>query len=403
MTIDPITIVGAGPVGLTVAEILSLADIPVRVLEKGEMPSKEWRASTFHAGTLELLESTGVSDELMKRGLIADKVQYRDRKHGLFAEFDFSLIADETKYPFRLQCPQSTYTYLLYERLKKRSHVELCFQEEVVGFVQDEKGVTVTVNTPSGTKQYRTPYLLGADGARSTVRKTLGLSFDGYTLPERFLLTSTTVDFTQYLPDISFVNYIADPDEFLFILRVPEAWRLLFPIPPEMSDEEAMNEERLQGTYRRALNTDRYFPVVEHMIYRVHQRVAERFYVGRVILLGDAAHVNSPMGGLGLNSGIHDAVDLSRRLVRILNHETNVTAELDKYNQVRRKVAIDYVRQISERNTSVMRERDPELRLKLQREFAEQANDPVRAKAWVLRSSLISSVREQGIGEPPTS
>jgi 3-(3-hydroxy-phenyl)propionate hydroxylase len=109
------------------------------------------------------------------------------------------------------------------------------------------------------------------------------------------------------------------------------------------------------------------------------------------------------MGGLGLNSGIHDAVDLSRRLVRILNHETNVTAELDKYNQVRRKVAIDYVRQISERNTSVMRERDPELRLKLQREFAEQANDPVRAKAWVLRSSLISSVREQGIGEPPTS
>jgi 3-(3-hydroxy-phenyl)propionate hydroxylase len=124
----------------------------------------------------------------MKRGIKADKVQYLDRKNGLFAEFDFNLIADETRFPFRLQCPQSTYTYLLYERLQKRSNVEMHFQAEVLGFTQDQEGVTVSVQIPEGLQQFRTPFLLGADGARSTVRKTLGMKFDGYTLPERFLL-----------------------------------------------------------------------------------------------------------------------------------------------------------------------------------------------------------------------
>jgi 3-(3-hydroxy-phenyl)propionate hydroxylase len=398
---EPIIVAGAGPVGLTIADILSLEGIPVRVLEKESSPSNEWRASTFHAGTLELLESTGVTEELIKLGIKATKVQYRDRNEGLFAEFDFDTIKDETKYPFRLQCPQSTYTYLVYERLLERSNVEFMFKAEVLDFEQDDKGVTVYVQTSAGIKTMRTSYLLAADGGRSTIRKRLGVKFEGYTLPERFLLTSTNVDFTKFLPDIGLVNYIADPEEFLFVLKVPEAWRLLFPIPPEMSDEKAMDDENLQRTYQRALHTDRRFPIIEHRIYRVHQRVADRFYDGRVILLGDAAHLNSPMGGLGLNGGIHDAVDLSRRMIRILNGETDVKAELDKYSEVRRSVYLEYIRQMSERNTNVMRETDPELRKKLQQEYIDQAADPEQHKAWVMRSAMITSIREKGIGEPP--
>jgi 3-(3-hydroxy-phenyl)propionate hydroxylase len=397
---DPIVIAGAGPVGMTAAEILTQEGIPVIVLEKGSAPSPEWRASTFHAGTLELLEPYGINVELMKRGLIADKVQYRDRKTGLYAEFDFNLLQNDTKYPFRLQCSQATYVRVLNERLQQRPNADLRFNSEVVDFQQDESGVDITVQTPKGQERIRTPYFLGADGGRSTVRKKLGFAFDGYTFEERWLLVGTSVALNRYIPDLAYVNYISDPEQFLFMLCVPEAWRFLYPVPPSISDEDALNPESIQKTMQVALHTADTFPVVENTLYRIHQRVAEKFYEGRVILLGDAAHLNSPMGGLGLNSGIHDAVDLSKRLIRIANG-AKAAPELDKYSEVRRRVAVEYVKSISEKNTQVVKEADPEHRIKLQREMHEQASDPVKARKWLLRSAMIASVREQGIGEPP--
>ncbi len=400
---EPIVIVGAGPVGLTVAEILTLQNIPVIVLEQNAVPSPEWRASTFHAATLELLEATGLSSELMARGLIADKIQYRDRRTGVFAEFDTNLLKNDTKYPFRLQCPQSTYVQILAERLQKRPLADLRFNSALIGLEQESDGAKAIVQTPEGKYTLHTPFLLGADGAKSVVRKQLGISFDGMTFEERLLLVGTPVPFDQFLPDITYVNYVSDPEEFLFILRVPEAWRLLYAVPATVSDELAMSDERIQGTLRRALHTEHYFPIVERMIYRFHQRVAASFYSGRVVLLGDAAHINSPFGGLGLNSGIHDAVDLSMRLVRILSgdHAVNVEAELQTYAQRRRQVAIQYVQNISGRNTRLIAEQDPQQRLRLQQELADEANDPERSRQWLLRSSLLTSVREQGIGVAP--
>jgi 3-(3-hydroxy-phenyl)propionate hydroxylase len=400
MSIEPIIIAGAGPVGLTAAEILTQKGIPVLVLEKGSTPSREWRASTFHAGTLELLEPYSINNELMKRGLIADKVQYRDRKTGLYAEFDFNLLKEDTKYPFRLQCSQATYVHVLHERLKQRSNADIRFDAEVVELQQDEAGVTVTFETPRGREQARTSYLLGADGGRSSVRKALGFSFDGYTLEERWLLVGTSFPLDRYIPDLAYVNYISDPKQFLFMLRVPEAWRFLYPVPPDISDAAALDPDSIQHTMRTALSTEDTFPIVENTLYRIHQRVAEKFYEGRVILLGDSAHLNSPMGGLGLNSGIHDAVDLSERLIRIMDG-ADTKPELDKYSEVRRRVALDYVKSISERNTQIVKEPDTQQRLKLQQDMRDQANDPVRARKWLLNSAMIASVREQGIGEAP--
>jgi 3-(3-hydroxy-phenyl)propionate hydroxylase len=398
---NPIIIAGAGPVGITLADKLSFHGIPVIVLEKSDAPNKEWRASTFHAGTLELLEETGVTEELIARGLKAEKVQYRDRKNGLYAEFDFTLLKDETKYPYRLQLSQATYVQVVYERIKSRPEVDVRFQAEVVDYLQDDNGVTVTIKTPNGLETLRTPYLVGTDGGRSTVRKKLGVKFDGYTHEERWLLVGTPVPFDHYIPDLAMVNYISDPEEFLFILRVPEAWRFLYPVPADISDEVALDPERIQQTMQKALKTTDRFPIVENTIYKIHQRVAEKFYKGRVVLAGDAAHLNSPMGGLGLNSGIHDATDLSKRLIRIINEGANHEAELEKYSEVRQTVAVEYVKEISEKNTRVVKEKDADYRLKLQRDMNKLATDPVTAKQWLLRSAMIASVREQGIGEPP--
>jgi 3-(3-hydroxy-phenyl)propionate hydroxylase len=398
---NPIIIAGAGPVGITLADKLSFHGIPVIVLEKSEAPNKEWRASTFHAGTLELLEETGITEELSELGLKAEKVQYRDRKNGLYAEFDFSLLKDETKYPYRLQLSQATYVQVVYERIKNRPEVDVRFQAEVLDYEQDDNGVTVTIKTPKGIEYLRTPFLIGTDGGRSTVRKKLGVSFEGYTHEERWLLVGTPVPFDRYIPDLEMVNYISDPEEFLFILRVPEAWRFLYPVPAGVPDEVALDPKRIQQTMQKALKTTDTFPIVENTIYKIHQRVAGKFYKGRVVLAGDAAHLNSPMGGLGLNSGIHDASDLSKRLIRILKEGANYEAELEKYSEVRQKVAVEYVKEISEKNTRVVKEKDADYRLQLQRDMNKLATNPVTAKQWLLRSAMIASIREQGIGEPP--
>jgi len=398
---EPIIIIGGGPVGMTAAVILAKNGVPVKLFEKEESLPKEWRASTIHAGTLELLERTGLVDELHNQGITAEKVQYRDRKTGLFAEFDFSLIKDETKYPYRLQIPQSTFVKIFYEYLKTNPNAEVHFNTEFVKYDQDQDGVTVTLKNKDGEFTLRTPYLLGADGSHSKIRKQLGVEFPGYMLEERFYLTGTPVPFTNYLPDIGLVNYISDPEEFLFILKVPEAWRILWPIPPHVSDEEARDPETTQSKIQKALNTTDTFPIIETQLYRIHQRVASKYFDNRVVMLGDAAHLNSPMGGLGLNNGVHDAVDLSERLLRILNGAKNVEAELQKYSDVRRKVAIDYVKQITERNTSVLTEKDPVKRIQMQQEYAQEAADPVRARKWILRSAMIAAAREQGIGEAP--
>jgi len=400
----PIVVSGAGPVGLTAATILSSKGIPVIVLEKENQPSKEWRASTFHAGTLELLEEVGIAQNLVPKGIIADKVQYRDRQTGLYAEFDFNLIKDETNYPYRLQCPQSTYVKMLKEEfLDPADNVELLFNSELTSLEQDKDSVTIKVQTPEGERVIETPYLLAADGARSTTRKLIDYDFTGYTLEEKFLLVGTPANFHDYIPDIAYVNYVSDPEQFLFLLKVPGAWRLLFPVPSNMTDEEATSEENVQKQLQKALKTDDQFEVIEQMIYRVHQRVAEKFYKGRVVLMGDAAHVNSPMGGLGLNSGVHDAVDITRRIERIINedNESSIQEELETYSDVRRKVALEYVKLISEKNTRLMKEKEPELRVQMQKDMHEEATNEDLARKWILRSSLISSVREQGIGKPP--
>jgi 3-(3-hydroxy-phenyl)propionate hydroxylase len=395
---QPIIISGAGPVGLTAATILSQNGVPVIVYEKGEGPSKEWRASTFHASTLELLEETGLTDELLKRGIIADKVQYRDRQNGLFAEFDFSLIKDETKYPFRLQCPQSTYVQVAYEKLQKSSNVEVYFNSEIIDIVQDEDGVNVTVEQPDGIHKVRTPFLLGADGARSTVRKESGMRFEGYTLEEKFLLVGTSQSFTQFISDIEYVNYISDPDQFLFMLHVPGAWRLLYPVPSNVDDHTALDSNKIQKQLQTVFNTDIHFPIIETALYRVHQRIADTMHKNRIVLLGDAGHINSPMGGLGLNSGVHDAVDLSQRLIKILNNKNSIdyNKEFKVYSDLRRDIANKYIKKITEKNTRILKEKDPTFRLEMQKNMAEEAKDKDRARKWLLDSSLITSIREQG-------
>jgi 3-(3-hydroxy-phenyl)propionate hydroxylase len=396
----PVVVVGAGPVGMTAAAALVRQDVPVIVVEAAPRPSPDWRASTFHAATLELLEEIEITGRMHDEGLVVPKYQFRDRTEGLVAEFDLGLLADETRYPYRLQLNQQHLVRFLYERLLRDEKAELLFGSRFAAAEQTADGIEVTIETSEGPRLLRASYLIGADGPRSAVRKSLGISFEGHTYTERFLIVSTTVDMREQLPGIAEVNYIADPEEWLFILRTPESWRVLWPVPAEVSAEEATRPEVMQARLRGVAPRAEGYPIVDHQIYSVHQRVAGAFRRGDAFLIGDAAHINSPMGGVGLNSGIHDAFDLTRRLVRIRGGAPDAEAELNAFAQCRRRIALEYVQADTERNTQRMRERDETLRRQNQAELRSIAADPARARSWLRRVSLLESVQKFGIGVP---
>lgn len=400
---DPgsLVVVGAGPVGLTAAWILARKGVPVRVLEAEPRSSTDWRASTFHAATMELLETVGIAEPMVAEGLKVPRYQYRDRNSGVVAEFDMGVLGDITDFPFRLQLNQQRLVEILHRHLAELPHVQMCFEHRVVEAQSSADGASLGVETPHGGLTVTAPFVLAADGSASGVRKALGIPFDGMTYPQRYLIMSVAEDLRrECVPDLADVCYISDPDEFVFILRTPESWRLVFPVPPDEPTEVALAPERMQERLHGFHNLGRPYEVLDRQIYNVHQRVAETFRDGRIMLLGDAAHINSPMGGMGLNSGIHDAFDLSLRLLRLRDGHADTTAELDTFARVRRHVAVEYVRADTHRNTQLMSERDPGVRAEHQSALRTTAAEPDSARAWMLRASLLAPVKDQGIGRP---
>jgi 3-(3-hydroxy-phenyl)propionate hydroxylase len=395
-----VLIAGAGPVGLTLAAALSEFGISTLILEPTLELSTAWRASTFQPSTLELLESLGCTPKMLELGLVAPTYQIRDRQVGVLAEFDLSEIADRTRYPFRLQLEQYKYSQILIDRLQSSSSNTLLRGLSVTDVSQNAKAVEVSAVDAEGDRHtYQARYVAAADGASSTVRKALGIEFTGMTYAERFLILSTPFNYQKHLPDLSLVNYIWDPVEPLMLLRIPDVWRVMFTIPQTVDEASLNTPAAIQQRMRNVVGADdkTTFEVASVQSYRVHQRIAERFRDGRVMLIGDAAHINSPVGGLGLNSGIHDALDLAVRLDRVLSGGSE--SELDRFAQVRRAVALNVVRQLSHRNTRQMTEHVATKRQQNRFELETIARDPELARQWMLDSAMITAVDKYGIGE----
>ncbi|MGW4797320.1 FAD-dependent oxidoreductase [Nonomuraea sp. NPDC004297] len=368
-----VLVAGAGPAGLTAALTLARGGVPVTVLEAGGELAAESRASTFHPPTLEMLAALGVLDRLMARGLVASTFQYRDRRGGPIATLDLAVLSDDTPYPYRVQCEQSRLTPILHERVLRHGG-EVLFGQEVTGVSQEADGVRVTT---AGGASFGGGWLIGADGAHSAVRRSLGVPFEGLTYPERFLVASVRDDLEALLPGLAPINYVFDPEEWLVLLRTPDHWRVLLPTPYDTDGEREL--ARLPARLRAVADPGREWQVAHAALYRVHQRVAARFLDGRVLLAGDAAHVNNPLGGLGMNSGIHDAVLMASCLVD--------GAAPDEVAARRREVALGHVQAISHGNWARMRApgRHDELRA--------LADDPRAAREYLLRACLISSLR----------
>ncbi len=399
----PILIAGGGPVGVIAALALARQGLAVRVFEADDRVNDAPRAATTHAATLEMLDDLGLVEEVTRRGLIEPKLSIWDRASGdVIATFDFGILADETRYPYVVQCEQHKLNNLVIERLAAFSHARYDFSSRVTAVRPDDRGVEIDVETSDGVRQVKGAYLIGADGGRSTVRKALGIEFEGYTHPERFLVLTTPFDFGAMYDGCS-RNYFSDPEEWCALFKVSGddgkgRFRVVFPTRSGESEEEALSDDAVDRRLQRFFPKSTRYPLFHRNIYNVHQRVAASFRQGRVFLAGDAAHVNNPLGGLGLNFGIHDAVELARLLGRVMRDEA-APESLDFYDRFRRPLNVEYVQQQTIANKKRLEEKDPDVRAKANAALRATAADPAAHRAYLLRASLIEAVRKQSAAQ----
>jgi len=386
-------IVGAGPVGVVAALACAQRGMRVTLFEAEREIDHGPRAATTHPSTLEMLAGLGLLEEFRSVGLTARHFQFWDgATRTLVAEFDHEVLRDETPFPFVVQTEQHKLCEIGLRRLAAIPNVELRLGTPVTGVSQDAKGARL-----AASGEHAFDYVVACDGGRSTVRKCLDIEFEGYTWPERFLVLTTLFDFDRALGCCP-RSYISDPEEWTNLFKVmgddlKGRWRAVFPARENESDEEAFSEAAVRRRMRKLSQDHPMESLVHRNIYRVHQRVAKAFRAGRVFLAGDAAHVNNPVGGLGLNCGIHDAIEIAETLHLVASADA-AEELLDRYERRRRPLNIEYVQQQTVANKKRLEERDPKVRQANFDELRRTAADPRLHKQWLMRTSLIESARK---------
>ena len=384
LTREPILIVGAGPVGLTLAWRLSQWGLKVKVFEAEDRITDQLRASTFHPPTLDYFDESGITAELIAAGRITPTWQIRMQTSGERAEFDLSVLSEDTAHPYRLQCRQELLGRALAARLPQNT---VHFSSPVTSVAQDKDGVSITLNDDV----VRGSILIGCDGARSIVREAIGAIFEGETYPENTILVTTHFPFEDHLDGLSGVNYIWKPGGTYSLLRLPELWRISLHPSEGQTPKMALEDSAIRAQTREVLPLAGDIEIVEKRIYRVHRRVATHYRKNRIFIAGDAAHLNSPKGGMGMNGGIHDAWCLADLLIEVANGGD--PQGLDKYEARRRPIARDDIVAQADKNRARMSAKNEAKRHEYLRSLKEIAANPIKARQFLLRSSMIEGLR----------
>ena len=400
MTSKPhIIVVGCGPVGMVMVLALVKRGISVTALESLLEPIEDQRAATIQPPSMEMFDDLGIAEPIIPLGLMANLIQYHDRAtREVIAEFDYNVLRDDTRFPFCLQYEQYKIVAWILDYLAGAPDLVIRFSTTVTNIAQSAHRVTVAVDNEAGEKELLTgDYVIGCDGGRSTVRKCAGIDFAGFTYPERFLKIATDFDFNSAGFDYCARNYFSDPDEWCNLFRLKGSggagvWRLLFPTRIGETDEECLSSAGMQARMQKFFPKDGNYPIVYTGLYDVHQRVAEVFRKGRILLAGDSAHVNNPIGGLGMNGGFHDAVNLADKLNRVLNGADD--GLLDLYNRQRHKAQVDGIQAESIRKKKLMEAGEGDVRRRQFDELRRAAADRQRSVAYLRKLSLLDSLEQ---------
>ena len=269
------------------------------------------------------------------------------------------------------------------------------FATKVLGFQQDDRSVHALAFGKNGEERITGSFLIGADGADSRVRQSAGILYEGLTYPELFLVIGTTFPFEEHIPNLSPVNYVSDPDEWCVLLKTDESWRVLVPTEVGADREKLLSDSFIGSRLKRIVPEAEGSQVLHRSLYHVHQRVAETYRIGRrVVLAGDAAHINNPLGGMGMNGGIHDAINLGEKLVEIIRRGGAPDKLLDLYERQRRGICIRFVQEHTKANKALMEASEREQQRERQENLMRAAKSPAEAKAFLMRNSMIDCVRD---------
>lgn len=386
-----VVVAGAGPVGTVMATLLAQGGIDTILLEAGEDCAYDLRASTFHPPTLEMLDAIGITSTLLAKGLKAPVYHWRDRESGEAIAFDLSELSDVTRYPFRIQCEQYHLSRALAAGLEQAPNADVRFGRKLLSFEDDGRGVTVSAEGPTAIERIRCDWLIGADGANSLVRKWLGIEFDGFTYPEKFLCLTTDTELADHLENLALVNYVSDPEEWLVLLRVPSLWRVLVPTNDQHTDGELRSDRMKNEVFGRLLGDGENVRTPHRTLYRVHQRVARSFAHGRVLLIGDAAHLNNPLGGFGMNSGVHDAFDLFGELAPVVKHDASLE-RVAHWERRRRTVTHAFTQAQTMANMRYIKVDSREAHAQRRADMQALHDNPAERRAYLMRQAMFESL-----------
>jgi 3-(3-hydroxy-phenyl)propionate hydroxylase len=377
---------------------LNKGGIPVTVFEQESAPIKDQRAASIHPPTLELLDAIGIAKTIIPLGLVSTAYRFHDRVTRLVvAEFDLDRLRDEFEFPFVLQYEQYKLTATIAAEYANAADFDVRFAHRVTGIKPHSGGVDVEVASQSGVDRVNAAYVIGCDGGHSAVRKLAGIDFEGFTYPERFIKIATTFDFGTVNPGLVYRNYFSDPQEWCNLFKVrgeqpAGLWRAIFPLGGDEDDAVALSSGRIEERLQRFFPHSGRYTIEYVNVYGVNQRVAKTFRRGRILLAGDAAHVNNPIGGMGLNGGIHDAINLADKLSAVIKGDATEEV-LNRYDRQRRHAAVTYVQAQTIANKRLMEERDPAVRAANFDELRRTADDAEAARRYMRRAALLDSLQ----------
>jgi 3-(3-hydroxy-phenyl)propionate hydroxylase len=333
----PVLIAGAGPVGLTTALGLSFYGLPFLLFEEDDSLSSDTKAGTVLTRTLEAFRRYGIAAEVLAKALRVDEIGDIERATNTARpSVRADLLADETRYPFVINMPQHHLEPILHRGLNELHPGCVHLRHKLVSFENRNDGVTATFETPDGLHEVKGSYLLACDGGRSTIRSQLGIAVEGESLNVLTLLVDVKVDLDVQNPrDYPYLAYFADPTEWMILVRQPHCWRFLFPLA---ADQPEPTREQFREKILRFIGPVQDMEIINTIAYRIHHRIATEWRRGRVFLMGDAAHLITPMWALGLNTGILDAISLPWRLAWVARGLAD-PALLDGYAREQRPVA----------------------------------------------------------------
>jgi 3-(3-hydroxy-phenyl)propionate hydroxylase len=391
-------IIGAGPVGSILALALRQQGVPVLLIDQLAAPERDCRAASCHPPTIAILERLGLLEDGLEQGLVSPVFHYLDRVTGeQIGRFALPEMQAPPAHAYVLQWEQYKISDTVEGRLAADEQVQILRETTLVDIDQQADRVVATVRRGDGsTERLGAAYLVGCDGGRSTVRKLSAIDFEGFTWPERFIKIDTRYDFTALGPKISNRNYFSDPDEWMNLFKArgedgTGMWRAVSPTLPEQSDCELLAPKALEARLQKFCPNPDEYEIVTVALYNVHQRIAATFNKGRVLLAGDAAHVNNPVGGMGMNGGIHDAMNLAEKLGAILLQGAEAEPLLDRYSRQRRKAQVDGVQAQSIANKQTLGEKDPAIRAAKLAEITHASATPDLHDAFIRRACMIDS------------